>query len=224
MTTTPLTAQQIAEQARRDDLPAATYQSLVRSLTARRQTLKARLDSIESRNGQAYKTAMASGDPTQFAALNREAEEIDIELGLLCDQEARLYQLHARTLDRETIGTARQARKQLSALVESASKALTKYREARRQLTDAIEAMGGARRLCWDTDRAAFEVSEIELSRIVEVLYVDLPADRLAGAVAGLRQRICAPPAPIYSDGPPDLAAQVRDVMDSPFARRDRGV
>lgn len=219
---TELTTQQIGARLQREDATAAEYQTLVGAITARRRVIKARLDEIENRNGAARRAAMASCDPAQIALLNREAETLDDETGFLCDLESRAYQLHVRAIERETIENARLGRKKLPALIDAASKALAKYRDARQQLEDAIGAMGGARNLLRAEPAAAksMEVGDAELAQLVAALFVDPPT---AGAVAGLRQRICAPPPPIYSDGPPDLAAQVRDVMSSPFAGRDRG-
>jgi hypothetical protein len=101
-----MTASQIAEQARRDDLSAAAYQLLVHAIAARRKHLKARLASVEDRNGSAYRAAVASADLAQLAALNREAESLDAECGVLCDLETRVYRLHASAREREDIEAA----------------------------------------------------------------------------------------------------------------------
>lgn len=216
---TDLTTPEIAKRLRQEDLGTVEYQELLRAIATRRKLLRARLETIESRNGSVRCTAIASGDPAQLCALNREAETLDEESGILCDLESRAYQMISRAQDRETMEAGRRARKQLSALIDHAATALAAYDDARRQLEGAVDAIGG---ICNQLraipeEQSQFKVSDADFARIVNVLFAGWPEDRLAGPRLALRRRICAADQPQYAEPGPDYREQLHSAM---FRRR----
>lgn len=225
---TELTTKQIGEQLRRPDADASTLQNLMHAIAQRRRRVRARLAEIEGTNAAERKAATAAGDMDRLYALNRECEQLDDELGVLCDFESRTIQLHGPALERESLAAGQRDFKRLSKLIEAAATAQAAYESAREQLTNAISHIGAARGVLAARSRDGakpLEVDDATVERILAALFdARYPADRLGGARSGIRRNICAAPSPIYADGPPDLAGQVHDLMHSPFARRDRGV
>lgn len=208
---TELTTLEIGARLQREDLTAAAYLELLRAITTRRRAIKTRLTDIESRSGHARRAAMASCDSAQIALLNREAETLDDETGILCDLESRVYQLRTRAVERETVEAAHKARKQLPTLINQASAALDAYSKARRVLSDALDVISA-------TARA--EQSFLKDDDFEPIAAAMFPAglmwgEQLQEARKTLRGRLCAPAPPVYGAAGPDYREQVRE-----FTRR----
>lgn len=214
------TSKELAEQLRRAATAAEIYR-IINAIAARRRTVKERLASIEDRNGTARRAAIESADSDVLARLNREAESLDDELGFLSHLDSRAFPLHLAATEQETVENGKRAHRRITQVTAAAEEALAAYSAARQRLEEATSAIGGA------NDQLRGERMIVDDATVERIMLAMWPVflvreEQRRGARSGLRQRICAPAPPVYGDSPPDMAAQVRDIM-SPFARRDRG-
>lgn len=225
---TELTTKEIAAKLQRSDLTASVLQSLVSAIHARRQILNQRLGVIEDPNG-ARREALQGADSDSLAKLNREAEAVDDEIGLLADLDTRAFRQHLAAVEREAIENGTRAHRRIAQVLGNAEQALAAYLDARQRLDDATAAIGGANDTRCALRVAAFGenvqaerlvIDDAAVDRVVAVMWPEslVREEQRRGARSGLRRKVCAPDPEQYGEPEPDLREQMRHNV---FARRD---
>lgn len=223
---TQLTTKEIGAQLQRSDLTAAVYQDLVSAISARRRTVSERLVLIED-TGAVRRAAVESGNSDTLVKLNREAEALDDELGILYAHEPRAFKLHLAAIERETIEAGRRGHRRIAQVLADAERALAAYTNALQRLDEVTSAIGGANDIAQQKYAAlGGEQSErlvVDDATLDRILGVTMPPflvreEQRLGSHAFLRSRICAPVSQQYGEPLPDRAEQMHAAM---FQRRD---
>lgn len=203
------TTNDLARRLQRDNLSSAEIIALRRELADQRAAVQRRLAAIETEQRAATEAA-------RLVALNQESELLDAELGILFDADARSFRLHEKALKREQLEKGPPTLKRLPKLIEATARAAAEYEAVKRELEDAVTAIGQCRAAMSPDERAKFVVDEAEADRVATLLYGPSNGARIA-----LRRQICKPEPPVYAERRADHSELDRVARSPAFARRD---